>query len=68
MELNIPKAIACQLMVIDALGHPILEQALPKLDQQKIMIETQDWASGLYHLAILYQGRLVYSERLVLIK
>lgn len=68
LELIFPQAIQSQLLVVDALGKMVWQQALPRQRQQDIPLDTHHWPAGMYQVAILHRGRLIYSERLIVVK
>lgn len=68
LDLTFPRAIAGQLFIVDAVGRTVFQKLLPRQVRQEIPIDTRHWPSGIYQLGILYHGRIIYSERLIIIR
>lgn len=65
LELVFPRSIQTELVVVDALGKLVLQLALPRVVQQDIPIDTGEWPAGMYQIALLHRGQVIYSERLI---
>lgn len=68
LELTFPQAVAAQLFVLDAFGKKMFRQNLPKQLQHEVPIDTRYWPPGMYQIGITYRGRIVFSERLLVVR
>lgn len=68
LKLVFPKPVDSELWVLDARGKVILEQSLPRQTEQDIPLETGTWPAGMYLLAIIHRGRIIFSERLAVVR
>ncbi|WP_170110237.1 T9SS type A sorting domain-containing protein [Flavilitoribacter nigricans] len=65
LELTFPRAVDSELLVLDVLGKLVLREILPRQTQQNIPIDIHNWPAGVYQVAVLHRGRVVFAERLV---
>lgn len=66
VELRFPKVLnGCRLLLTDAFGRLIYQQALPAIREHLVPVDMYERPPGLYQIALLYQGRIIYAERVL---